>query len=344
MRQFGQSGSSINNLLKSRSTSSFHHTNTNIAKANAATVMATAARLRPSSIPNCPACARRFIDLGLSGLRQQIRGKKKAAKDQTNTVTVKLLKDVDSFGREGKSQSGQEKSQGQQLMCKTGAFVPISSGQMRNNWYPSGIATYVPHIKLRQLRQENASFERNHAYVTEHTRKLAERHRARAEMQELETEPETIMPGSTPIKVTQLTPQRATELLEIFVPPRIDFYRQAIEQEPTPQAQPQQAVSSAAAVMAAVAAKSRQETSTPTNIYGSVSISDVAGSITAALGENDEAARVVLSETDIQFVGLPEEDDKSRLKQIGDFAIEIQLKGASEPVKRVIRVLPLEAS
>ncbi|MBE7181305.1 MAG: hypothetical protein INR71_08865 [Terriglobus roseus] len=125
------------------------------------------------------------------------------------------------------------------------------------------------------------------------------------------------------------------------MPQKIDFYRQPIEPEPAKQQQPQQAISSAAAILEAAAARARASAKKVTSIYGSVSIADVLANIAAALRENDEAARVVLTESDLKFTGLADSEDHTKLKQIGDFEVEIQLKGADEAVKRVVRVLPL---
>lgn len=63
--------------------------------------------LRPRSIPQCSACIRSYTFGALgepaathSALNQQVRGKKKLA-NGSNTVPVRLLKDVKTFGRKG---------------------------------------------------------------------------------------------------------------------------------------------------------------------------------------------------------------------------------------------------
>ena len=73
-------------------------------------------------------------------------------------------------------------------------------------------------------------------------------------------------------------------------------------------------------------------------IYGSVSSADIVATIKAALAHNDEAARVVLSENDVRFVSGHDEDDASRVKQLGTFKVEIQVPGAAQPLVRNIRV------
>jgi hypothetical protein len=73
-------------------------------------------------------------------------------------------------------------------------------------------------------------------------------------------------------------------------------------------------------------------------IYGSVSTTDVVQTIRGALAHNDEAARVILNEADVVFVSGHEEDDVSRVKQLGVFKIEIRVAGAAEALVRNIRV------
>lgn len=73
-------------------------------------------------------------------------------------------------------------------------------------------------------------------------------------------------------------------------------------------------------------------------IYGSVSTADVVATIKGALAHNDEAARVILNEADVRFITGYEENDTSRVKQLGVFKVEIQLSGAEEPLQRNIRI------
>lgn len=48
-----------------------------------------------------------------------------------------------------------------------GSLVPVSAGQMRNNWFPARTAEYVTATELKELRQKDASIERDHAFVLE---------------------------------------------------------------------------------------------------------------------------------------------------------------------------------
>lgn len=82
-----------------------------------------------------------------------------------------------------------------------------------------------------------------------------------------------------------------------------------------------------------------------TAIYGSVSTSDVALSIKALLAENEEASKVVISDEDVKFIGdVVADEDVGRVKHIGEFQIDIQVKGAATPVRRLVRVLEEKSS
>jgi ribosomal protein L9 len=129
------------------------------------------------------------------------------------------------------------------------------------------------------------------------------------------------------------------ELLTTFIPPTIQFARQAIEQEET-KPTPRYGASGAADILTAAAMASKPKA--PVNgIYGSVSTADVVATIKAALSHNDEAARVVLTENDVRFIeGVEGAHDKSRVKQLGTFKVEIQVPGAEAPITRNVHIRP----
>ncbi len=72
------------------------------------------------------------------------------------------------------------------------------------------------------------------------------------------------------------------------------------------------------------------------SIYGSVSTTDIATSLTAILAEDEAGSRVVLTPEDISFVEVTDEAD--RVKHLGVFQIEIKLNGAADPVRRQVTV------
>lgn len=127
------------------------------------------------------------------------------------------------------------------------------------------------------------------------------------------------------------------ELLTTFIPPTIDFAREAIEEDKTAGDKKRYGASDAADILTAAMMSSKPK-STATAIYGSVSTTDIVMTIKSALAHNDEAARVVLSDNDVKFVAGVEDGDSTRVKHLGTFKIEIQVPGAEAPITRTVRV------
>ncbi|EOD46283.1 Ribosomal protein l9 RNAse h1 [Neofusicoccum parvum] len=275
------------------------------------------APLRPSLLPRCSSCARRVAASALrpwSPLQQQIRGKKKLSK-LPHTIPVRLLKDVKAFGRKG-------------------SLVPVSAGQMRNNWFPARTAEYVTATELKELRQKDASIERDHAFVLEEIKVKGE------------TGPEVLeIAKPKPIEVERISPQRSMELIDIFVPARMDFQKSAKDKPPQEQpakVQPRPRGISAADVLAAAsAAQAKQEVDERVGIHGSVSTIDVAAFIRDHLAVNEEGTLVTVSQEDVHFIDGTSADDATRLKFSGDYEVEIKVKGAEEGVRRKLRVIPI---
>lgn len=82
----------------------------------------------------------------------------------------------------------------------------------------------------------------------------------------------------------------------------------------------------------------------PRQIFGSVSSGDVAAAMRTHLAENEEASRIVFGEEDVRFVNVKDEQGKvgetDRVKQTGDYTVEVRLRGSEKVVTRAIRVLP----
>ncbi|KAJ9668031.1 hypothetical protein H2201_001837 [Coniosporium apollinis] len=268
-----------------------------------------ASPLRPSLLPQCSSCARRVANLGLERWRptyQQTRSKKTSSK-QPDHIAVRLLKDVKSFGR-------------------AGALVPVTAGQMRNMWFPRGIADYVTAPQLKELQARNVAVERDFLFGVELTKKK--------KAEAAEEEAQEASRQSVRAEVELLSPQRSTELLATLLPPTLEFYRTPI----TPDTPPSTTASASPPLASTASA----------NIYGSVSTADIAHAIRAILGTNEEAARVVVTDGDIRFVsasvgpGLIEGEAMYRVKQLGEYEVEISVKGTSEGLRRTVRVLPSE--
>jgi len=107
-------------------------------------------------------------------------------------------------------------------------------------------------------------------------------------------------------------------LLGRLLPPRLDFSREVIDS-----GSKDQDTSSASAGSQA--------------LFGSVSAADVAAIIRQNLSQNLEASMISVAEEDVRFVGVKESD---RVKHIGEYQIEVRVKGSDEAVKRAVRVQP----
>ncbi|KAF2723038.1 hypothetical protein K431DRAFT_319173 [Polychaeton citri CBS 116435] len=309
-----------------------------------------AAPLRPRLIPQCTSCIRKHAFAGLeeqwlgrttSSLGQQTRGAKKKASNTTGTLPVKLLKDVPTFG-------------------KKGTIVPVSQGQMRNNWFPRRVAAYVTMPELKQLRLTNTAVERDFDFDTD----LIE-NRTSSSVGPYPNSFSELAAGRLREEqgANKVPPARSIELVEIFVPRRVDFYRQPIMEEakaatlaaddpsrPTQESQDKDSGIGTDPLAeregAASASESEEKVALsrqPQAIYGSVSTHDILMAIRTALGRNDEARRVVLHEDDITFVDDEEGATTGKVKKLGNFNIEIRVKGAEDAVRRILKVNAQEA-
>ncbi|KXS95535.1 hypothetical protein AC578_6984 [Pseudocercospora eumusae] len=295
--------------------------------------------LPPRTIPQCSACLRSYAyawatlsdtSASQNALRQQTRGKKTSAK-ASGTVPARLLKDLPGFG-------------------KAGSIVPVTRGELRNHWLPKRIAAYVTLIEQRQLRRDNIQIVRDYNFGKKDD--LA----AAAVAEPAQTSEPTLVYEQKAPEVEKLTAQRSMDLLDIFVPHRLDFYREPIMEEEKleePEAaaekkedKQQRSASSAASDLLAARSSIAREKPKPKMtgaIYGSVSPHDILLAVRAATATNDEAARVVIAESDIQFLD-PQAQSENKIKSIGDFTIELNIKGAEEGIRRNVRVMPQESS
>lgn len=79
-------------------------------------------------------------------------------------------------------------------------------------------------------------------------------------------------------------------------------------------------------------------------IFGSVSTADIAEQVKAVLRETKEGARVVLGADEIKILndeGEEANQEADRLKMLGDFPVEIRVKGG-DVVRRTVRILAQE--
>ncbi len=237
---------------------------------------------------------------------------------------------------------------------------------MRNAWFPFRIAEYVTVPELKRLRLSNVSTERDFGYEIPKKVKIGrtihkpatsdtyESHELLSSAQSSDVQQSSIPPPqparTKAPEIERLTPKRSTELINIFIPPRLEFYRPPIPDEKEPEkAQPveletPQFGGAAGDLMAARLRQPKEPRATPQPIYGSVTAQDVVVAMRAVLANNDEAARVVLQESEIAFIDLPdlEGSEAGRIKHLGNFSIEVKFRGAEEVVRREVRVLAQE--
>jgi hypothetical protein len=233
---------------------------------------------------------------------------------------------------------------GSRVDVAIGAIVPIARGQMRNQFYPSRIAEYVSQSEQRALLKNNVTIERDYTFAVEPKSNPSE-----SPMMSLEEEPVAAPARPRGHEVEKLSVERSMELLEIFVPPRMDFYRQPIledraeESDPWENSSRQRTASSAASdLLAARAEAAAQKLKKADSIYGSVSTHDILVAVRASIARNDEAARVILAEDEITFMDEPARSEQ-KVKSIGDFTVELKPRGAATGLKRTVRVIPQDA-
>jgi hypothetical protein len=244
------------------------------------------------------------------------------------TVTVRLRRSVTSFGRKG-------------------ALVPVPRGQMRNEWFPRGIAEYVTAPELKTLRINKVAMERDYGFGLQ-SRAVPKQTGLDLEAGSMSSAELKSASAFNKVEVKRLSPERSGELVELFVGPRIEFYRQPIIEELEVKS-PESLVEGTGAAADLMAARRPVAKPVvragPTPIYGSVSALDVLQAVRATMARNDEAARVVLHEEDIQFVDLPETEhsEAGKVKHVGDFTVEIKVRGVDTVMKRTVRVIPQDS-
>jgi ribosomal protein L9 len=129
-------------------------------------------------------------------------------------------------------------------------------------------------------------------------------------------------------------PQRSLDLLAVLLPSKLEFFRPVIEV--TEQEQNKNLPKEITDIL------HQSGVAGPVAIYGSVSTTDIANNIKDYVAYNDEASRVTLSDNDIRFVGLSELEETTRVKHLGEYEIEISIKGTEGRVKRKVLVIAQE--
>lgn len=134
-----------------------------------------------------------------------------------------------------------------------------------------------------------------------------------------------------------LQPERAIALLDVLLPTNLEFTRNPVQRAPS-----ENKSRLPASVQHLLKASTPEG---PVAIYGSVSTSDIATFIKEHIAYNDEAAQIQISDSNVKFVGLPSEEDASRVKHLGEFEVEISMKGAEATLnKRILVVKPRDGT
>jgi len=141
------------------------------------------------------------------------------------------------------------------------------------------------------------------------------------------------------------------EILAATLPKEMVFYRNPIT-NPEPETSADQTLpqerrltgDAAAALAAPSAPTAKVQGLRLINIFGSVTTADMADAIKAILAEYEDGGRVVIGAEDISIVGaVPGSGiEGDRLKALGDFMIDIRVKGG-EAVGRIVSVRAQEA-
>jgi hypothetical protein len=217
-------------------------------------------------------------------------------------------------------------------------------GRMRNEWFPRRVAEYVTQPEMRTLRMSNTAIERDVEFgVTDLAAQISKANKE----QQNQDEYADIRSGFTVRKaaeVERVTPERSVQLLDIFVPKTIDFYRQPIPEEvKEPEPEPAKDAFGQGAAAELFAARQKRDEKVKAKeapgIYGSVSTHDILAAVRSAMENNDESARVLITEADLKFVDAGSEvEELRRVKHVGSFSIEIMIKGAEAGLRRTVRV------
>ena len=125
-------------------------------------------RLNAPVVPQCVSCLRSYLNSSFLNyywrpLQYQVRGTKTRsdAVQQPGTIVVQLSRHLNGWGKEGSCIPHAIRFLDKKLMDILGSYVPVPSGLMRNRWLPKKWARYVVGEELQQLRERNATIERN---------------------------------------------------------------------------------------------------------------------------------------------------------------------------------------
>jgi hypothetical protein len=141
--------------------------------------------------------------------------------------------------------------------------------------------------------------------------------------------------GGENVLMDMQQPQRSLDLLAVLLPSKMEFKRPVVDGAKQGHKAPSQIPSEVAAILSLA----KDKAAGPVAIYGSVSTADVAAYIKEYVAYNDEASQVVLHENDIRFVGISQLEESSKVKHLGEYDVEISIKGSEGVIGRKVVVL-----
>ncbi|KAL8919802.1 MAG: hypothetical protein Q9172_004807 [Xanthocarpia lactea] len=205
---------------------------------------------------------------------------------------------------------------------------------MRNIYYPQRKAEYVTAAQMRTTNQKDILTERDFSFG----------------LPQLQPDSLPVEEEALDVQMKLLTPKRTSEIIEACVSSEIIFYRVPIA-VPEPESAPPEPVGNSINAIggeATIRKTPEPHPSVPasvTRIFGSVSTANIVESIKAVLSASEEGARVVLAPEDIRIDELENEDlgvEVDRLKALGEYKIEIRMKGI-DPIRRRVSIRAQEA-
>lgn len=240
--------------------------------------------------------------------------------------------------------------------CSPGSIVPVAPGLFRNYWLPKRWASY---LSASASKPKDIVAERDFSFG--------------AHSKDTITPPNDPSQASVPqerregnksvttaaARAALVSPERALEILDEKLPLQILFYRVPItepssaattETTPSPNSTTEPRRQHASPAAAALAAAS-SPASPPVNvgdslhaepIFGSVSTGDIADSIKALLAQEEEGARIVLGAEDVTILTGEGVEGGDRVKALGDFRIEVRVRGGKDTMRRIVSVRPVK--
>lgn len=131
-------------------------------------------------------------------------------------------------------------------------------------------------------------------------------------------------------------PETAHALLFQLIPNTLTFHR-----KPVPVPKPKTTQEPKVSPLIARHVPASTPTTRFTEIFGSVSSSDIFNQIKALIADHEEASRINLAPSSVKILGLDKDND--RIKYLGRWDIEIAVaraKSGVEPVRKSVEILP----